>query len=529
MRPGQSGQVLFDGVDFYRHYDQLRSLLGYVPQDDIVHAELTVAQAMRFSARLRLPGETPAFEIEKLVDRTIDQLGLAPRRQTPIARLSGGQRKRVSVGVELLGSPAVLFLDEPTSGLDPAAESKLMALLRDIARGGCTVACTTHVMENVYLTDRLFVVAGGQIVFSGKSDDAKEHFAIQHLTELYDRLDERPAAEWRERFVRSPFAPDDNPALPSGGQPVERPRFKPQRSKSNLGNLMLRQWTILASDWKNFLILFGQPLLIALLVAWLAAEPQIYIPTPTTITLFFAYLATLWFGTSNAAQEIVRELPIYRRERMVGLGRHTYLLSKFVFFGLLTIMQGAFLYGCLCVVEGKSLVGSPPWQIAAVFCTALAGVGIGFAISAFCRTTMQAVMVVPLVLIPQILFSGFVVSADEMTNAVYYPTQLFPSYAAQTLMDQSIFWRQPIAGGDLTQRHSTALNNLEIQVNPKIRNDEGGINRSLTRVIRQAAANEPPVVYDRAWPGVLATGKLFGWVLLGYGAAWFGLRARERG
>ena len=154
LRPANSGDIRYDGIDFYKEYDRLRSLLGYVPQDDIVHRELTVTEALLFSAKLRLPAGTPDIEIRKLVLQTINRLGLEARVDTPIHRLSGGQRKRVSVGVELLGRPAVLYLDEPTSGLDPASEFKMMELLRHLADGGCTVICTTHVMENVYLTDR---------------------------------------------------------------------------------------------------------------------------------------------------------------------------------------------------------------------------------------------------------------------------------------------------------------------------------------------------------------------------------------
>ena len=158
LRPADSGKILFDQTDLYKHLDQLRSLFGYVPQDDIVHADLTVTEALTFAARLRLPTGTPRHEVSKLVDHTIASLGLSDRVNLKIARLSGGQRKRVSVGVELLSRPPLLFLDEPTSGLDPLAEFKLMELLRRLADTGCTVICTTHVMENVYLMDQIAII-----------------------------------------------------------------------------------------------------------------------------------------------------------------------------------------------------------------------------------------------------------------------------------------------------------------------------------------------------------------------------------
>ncbi|MBV9658258.1 MAG: FHA domain-containing protein [Verrucomicrobia bacterium] len=550
LRPGQMGRILFDGADFYQFYDQLRSLIGYVPQDDIVHTELTVQQALLFSAKLRLPRGTPQMEIAKLVTQTIARLGLDgggdPRRNrthTPIARLSGGQRKRVSVGVELLARPAVLFLDEPTSGLDPAAEFKMMELLRHLADGGCTVICTTHVMENVYLTDRLFVIASGALVFGGNVQEAREHFGVPKINMLYDRLEEYPATYWRTRFLEAaaasglvlppPLLPNDVGATAGPGAPplpptgatsttTRIPRFKSQPRKANLVTLLRRQWAILCADWKNFLILFGQPLVIALLVAWVASEPEITFLTPTSLALFFTYLATLWFGCSNAAQEIVRELPIYRRERMVGLGRHTYLLSKFLLLGSTTAAQGGFLYVCLLLVMGKTLVGSIGWQVGSLLCTALAGVGIGFAISAFAKTTMQAVMIVPLVLIPQILFSGFVVPPDQMNNAVWWPTQAAPSFAAQTMMDESIFWNRTI-DADVVSKYRAAFRNLEIQLDRRRKLPDGGMNDEVPKVIKFRDTYRYPL------PGALAALKLICWGLLGYALTWFALRTKERG
>ena len=526
LRPGQSGQVLFDGSDFYAHYDQLRSLLGYVPQDDIVHAELTVREALTYSARLRLPTGTPFPEIVKLVEQTMHQLGLDARAETPVARLSGGQRKRVSVGVELLGSPAVLFLDEPTSGLDPAAEAKMMELLRHLADGGCTVVCTTHVMENVYLTDRIFVVAAGKLVFAGGVAEAREHFGVAKLPLIYDRLEERPATEWRARLQALPSPPPEADAPPISPEALHvPPRVRPMARRSPLGTLLARQWAILKAErftrlpWlpMNFAILAGQPLLIALLVAWVS--------TDAPLSLFFAYLATLWFGTSNAAQEIVRELPIYRRERMVGLGRHGYLVGKFLLFGAVTVAQAVFLYGCLRLFSRAGIgEASAPWVLGGLAGAALAGVGIGFAVSALVRKTMQAVLVVPLILIPQIVFSGSVFPTDEMRPAVWWVTAFFPSYAAQTAIDTGLLWGKKLDGNLANTRFPKAYRNLELLLEPRHKQPDGSLD--LYEVPRVLSMGK---VVDQVGPGARALLKLLGWTLLGYIAAWFGLRAKERG
>lgn len=535
LRPADSGAIRFDGLDLYQEYERLRTSLGYVPQDDIVHRELTVGAALLFSARLRLPAGTPALEIEKLVGQTILRLGLEARVHTPIHRLSGGQRKRVSVGVELLGRPAVLFLDEPTSGLDPAAEFKMMELLRHLADGGCTVVCTTHVMENVYLADRLFIIAGGKLVFSGGAQEAREHFGVSKLTMLYDRLEERPAAEWREILRKSQAGSADGSRVPVDERPPPPPRVAPAQTRAAaLPVLLARQWAILRADWKNFLILFGQPLIIALLVAWVTDD--------VSLSLFFAYLATMWFGCSNSAQEIVKELPIYRRERMVGLGRHSYLVSKFSLLGALTAAQGIFLYACLWGAHyawyvpdpeldlgvTRGLDGSTFWQVGSVMLTAGAAVGIGFAISAVARSTMQAVMIVPLVLIPQILFSGLVVETRDMTRpGVFAITNLMPSYAAQTMMDVGAFWKREITGGVYNHRKK-AGDHLKDLIKRDYLARQPGL--SSSEAMEEArGAMSMGTTFARKDFALAAAIKLLAWMGLGYAVAWGALRQKERG
>ena len=538
LRPTDSGKVYYDGEDFSLHRERLRSMVGYVPQDDIVHRELTTIQALWFSARLRLPPGTPLPEIAKLVTQTVGRLGLTTRADQPIHRLSGGERKRVNVGVELLARPAILFLDEPTSGLDPASEFKMMELLRHLADGGCTIVCTTHIVENAYLADRLFVMTGGTLAFAGSAQEARDYFEVSKLPLLYDRLEEKPSTYWDQEFRRrygledvhnglSPENPEDSfAAWQRRGHQVSRPPFA-------LSVLLARQWTILRADWKNFALLFGQPLLIALLVG-IATDD-------TALALFFAYLSTLWFGCANAAQELVGEIPVYRRERMIGLGRHAYLLSKFSLWGMLTALQGIFLYGCLWTVRfllyndsgngiTRGIDGSIWWQLSSIVCTAFAAVGIGFAVSALARSTMQAVMVVPLVLIPQILFSGLVVETNQMSSPVVYTvTRLMPSYAAQTMMDVSAFIDRPVTG-DLYDIHKKAGDHLrdlllrEYIMHPP----QPGLVKGDLRALA-AARFRIGMTYRRTDVGLVAAIKLLVWTLTGYVIAWASLRSKERG
>ena len=442
LRPAESGKILFDQTDLYKNLGQLRSLFGYVPQDDIVHSDLTVTEALTFAARLRLPAGTPRSEIVKLVDHTIASLGLSDRVNLKTGRLSGGQRKRVSVGVELLSRPPLLFLDEPTSGLDPLAEFKLMELLRRLADTGCTVVCTTHVMENVYLMDQIAIISDGRVVFQGAPDEARSRFGVTRLSALYDAL----------QAIDPKTLPAFEPAVP--GEPEqERPAAVPLAKKKrafSLPILLQRQFAIFRADVKNLIILLAQPIIIGALVAWVASDPQ--------LDQFFAYIATLWFGCSNSAQEIVRELPIYRRERLVGLSRWSYLTSKFLWMGGLTAIQSLLIYATITIGR-LGTHGVAHWQVIGLILLAFAATGIGLTVSAFARNPMQAVMLVPLLLIPQILFSGFTVSTEDMAPPVLMLSQIMPSFDSERIADVSFLIDKKISG-ELAHDYSKAYFNI---------------------------------------------------------------------
>lgn len=486
LRPADAGSVFIDGVSLYEHPGVLRQEFGYVPQDDIVPLELPVEQALEFSAQLRLPRGTPADERRRLVRRTIDALGLGDRARTRVGSLSGGQRKRVSVAAELLGRPRLLFLDEPTSGLDPASEASLMDLLRRLAATGCTVVCTTHVMENAYLMDRLAILRTGRLVFLGESGEAREHFGVERLTQIHAGLDEAPA--WTPPVVEPPPAPDHEPLAPF-------PR------SAALPILLRREWAILGADIRNLVLALGQPIIIALLVTWVTHDAP--------LILFFAYISALWFGCGNAAQEIVKELPMYRRERLVGLGRDSYLLAKFLSSARLTVVQSLLAYGIMQLAQwlwtGHGIGGSAGWQIAGLAAVSVAASSVGLALSALARSVLQAVMLVPLVLIPQILFSGFMPPAGDLNPGAYAVSRMMPSAAAQGVMDVSLLWGRPISGYTRVDFPS-AFSNLNRD--HSLRNGE---------------------IFMRSAPADDALAALILWTAGAYGVAWLALRRRERG
>ena len=204
FRPADEGKVLFDGQDLYEGFETMRRAIGFVPQDDVVPTALSVETVLRDAAELRLPQASEATR-EARVEGLIAKLGLAERRGVRVSKLSGGQRKRVSVAVELLARPDLLFADEPTSGLDPALEVSLTRLLKEMADEGRVVVVTTHVMASLLQLDRVCLLQGGQVVYFGPPAGLKEHFAVDDFTAIYTRLGEQSPEHWRTLFERSPM------------------------------------------------------------------------------------------------------------------------------------------------------------------------------------------------------------------------------------------------------------------------------------------------------------------------------------
>ncbi len=359
IRPATEGQVFIDGIRLSNRKAIMSAGIGYVPQDDIVHRELTVENALRLGAKLRL--NLPEADLEQLVTRVIENLSLTEHRGKEIRRLSGGQRKRVSIATELLSRPSVLFLDEPSSGLDPATEEDLMTWLQSLAKTGMTVVCTTHMLENAHLFDRILVVHGGRLIFNGTEREAQMHFLggdtsqaktnsrdsatasqsggmrLPKLFKVYQKLkkDPRTAKEWEELYHKSSFA------RPVAESVSPAPTFR-KRDPTRLVNpfitlwiLISRQWQVLATDPLNLAFLLAQAVLIGALVGWVADG--------IVLRGFLAIIATMWFGCSNGAQQIVGELPIFRRERVSGQGLVPYVASKFLFLTAITSVQAILL------------------------------------------------------------------------------------------------------------------------------------------------------------------------------------------
>jgi ABC-type multidrug transport system ATPase subunit len=229
------GQVFYGGEDLYAAYDRYRTRIGYVPQDDILHDALTARDVLFYAGRLRMPEQTTEEEVERRVAEVLEQVELSDRAGVRVRRLSGGQRKRVNLGVELMTGPPVLFLDEPTSGLDPALEEKMMVLFRRLARDNRTVFLTTHVTESLDQVDRVLLLCAGKLVFAGPPAEAQRFFGVSAFVDIYAKLASGGADHWAGEFARR--GPVEEPAEPSrpGGAPVPAGTVAPAAAKAGRG------------------------------------------------------------------------------------------------------------------------------------------------------------------------------------------------------------------------------------------------------------------------------------------------------
>ncbi|MGI8788194.1 MAG: FHA domain-containing protein [Pyrinomonadaceae bacterium] len=433
MRPASGGSVLINNLDLYQHLDSLKQSIGYVPQDDIIHRELTVYRTLYYVAKLRLSSDVSRAEINQIIEEVMDVTGLTERRNVPINQLSGGQRKRVSIAVELITKPSVIFLDEPTSGLDPATEEKIMKLFRQIAESGRTVILTTHAMENVKLFDKIVVLIRGKLAFYGKPDEALAHLKANSFKELYDKLEEpieqrirqngdgnrqqiteQVAEEWKNKFTQTPqYKHNVYEPLKELGT-LQSPGVQKKRRLGLFGSirqfmtLSRRYWEVLFRDKLNLFILLVQAPIIAVLVYFVMDKNQ-----PRDFAYFVLALVAVWFGTSVSAREIIRERAVYNRERMVNLGLIPYLFSKLFVLGIIVGVQCLMLFVPLKFLDITGLMPMPGEllgipQFWAMLLTAGVGIALGLFISALVKTSEMATSLVPLILIPQILFSGLV-------------------------------------------------------------------------------------------------------------------------
>ncbi|MGV9316206.1 FHA domain-containing protein [Streptomyces sp. NPDC003691] len=425
-RPANEGEVLYDRRSLYKQFAELRQRIGLVPQDDILHKELTVRKALRYAAKLRFPGDTAAAEREARIDEVLRELKLDIHRDKKITALSGGQRKRVSVALELLTKPSLIFLDEPTSGLDPGMDRDVMQLLRGLADDGRTVLVVTHSVAELSLCDKLLVMApGGAVAYFGPPDEALNFFGYDTWADVFSAFENYRDYDWAGRWRGSQHfrlyageaeaAPPQNaPAPPRHVRPP-----KPQSWGAQLFTLIRRYLSVIGSD-KGFMgLMVVLPAVLGLVSVVIPAKYGLAAPPPGakpgfnpdagTIMLIIA-VGMCFSGAANSVRELIKERVIYERERATGLSRSAYLMSKVIVLGMITALQGVI----ICAIgfarrdlpeEGLLL---PP---AVEMCLTVIALGftsmmVGLIISSLVRTAEKTMPLLVMFAIVQVVFTG---------------------------------------------------------------------------------------------------------------------------
>jgi ABC-type multidrug transport system ATPase subunit/pSer/pThr/pTyr-binding forkhead associated (FHA) protein len=403
-----SGQVMVGGDPL-----ELRLTdVGYVPQSDVVHDRLTVHEALLYAARLRLPSDTRVEELTAAVDDVLEELRLREHAETEIGRLSGGQRKRVACGVELIGKPTMLLLDEPTSGLDPALERRLMMTLRRLADSGRGIVVVTHATSSLSFCDTVAVMGpGGHLLFAGAPRDSLDHFQVGAYDEIYNAID---LAE----------LPPPASELPLPRQSRVRTRLLSGRSLiKHTATLTARYAKTLQRDRRTLAILLGQAPVMGLLISLLYPARVLALPdhqpTRSAQFVFLLVTAALWLGLIDSCREIVKERTIVMRELAVGVRLDAYLLAKASLLFVLAAVQCCLLVGVATAIQPlHGDLGTYLSLTGLLILTSWSTVGIGLVVSTLARSVDQATSLIPLLLIPQLLFGAALVPFARMTAPI---------------------------------------------------------------------------------------------------------------
>ncbi|MCL2627105.1 MAG: FHA domain-containing protein [Oscillospiraceae bacterium] len=413
------GCVMVNGVDLYENYDTLKNIIGYVPQSDIVFDNLTVCDMLLYAAQLRLPKDIAEEDLYQRINETIRTVELTERRNTLIKNLSGGQRKRASIAVELLSDPNLFFLDEPASGLDPGTERNLMMTLKSMATGGKTVVFVTHSTLNLHLCDKIvFMGAGGNLCFYGSLSSALEFFNLEDVVDVYNMMTTEPM-KWRDLY----FTTKKQQTQVSKQSADTKKTLKDEWGKQTFV-LAKRYMHVLINDRTRLLLIMLQAPLLAFLISFVANGNQFDDYRITKSLLFSLSCSAFWIGILNSIQEICKERNIIRREYMTGMRIDAYIVSKMSVMAIVCAIQSFMLSAVFAMTVGlpdKGVVVGAFFEMwITTFLTALSASATGIFVSALFKNADRAMTVAPLLLMPQLLFSGLIFELSGASKIISY-------------------------------------------------------------------------------------------------------------
>ncbi len=423
LRPATEGTVLYDGRDLYADYAELRHRIGLVPQENILHTQLSASRALGYAAELRFPRDTSEGEREHRIGEVLGELGLTKHADTRTSALSGGQQKRVNVALELLTKPSLLFLDEPTSGLDPGLDMSVMEMMSELASDGRTVIVVTHSVANLHVCDRLLVlVPGGKVAYFGPPAEGLAHFGQPGWAQVFRAFDAEPDRDWAGEYRRSGYYQQYIAAAGQGGERAGEPvRTAPpppraQQRLAQLSTLVRRYLAVIGSDRNYVAVIALLPVILGVLIR--------VIPDPGGLTgtnngnaiqvLLILMMGACLTGVANSVRELVKERPIFTRERAAGLSAGAYLWSKLVVLGVISAVQAVILVliglaGRKLPPHGAVLTSLPLAELMlAIAVLAVASITAGLLISAAVSSSDKTMPLLVVVVLLEVVLSGAV-------------------------------------------------------------------------------------------------------------------------
>ena len=410
-----SGSVTFEGHDIHVEYASLRSRIGMVPQDDVVHRQLTVNQALGYAAELRLPPDTSKADRAKVVTQVLEELDLTKHADTRVDKLSGGQRKRASVALELLTGPSLLILDEPTSGLDPALDHQVMMMLRQLADAGRVVIVITHMLSYLDTCDQLLLVApGGKTAYSGPPDQIGDAMGTTNWAKIFSQVGADPEEAIRRFLERDQGPPPAQPDQPADlGTPVHT------SVRRQISTIARRQVRLVVADRAYFVFLALLPFILGALSLTVPGSSGFGLPgphadTPDESAQILALLlpAAAFMGTALTIRDLVGERAVFQREQAVGLSTTAYLLAKTAVFCGFAILQSAIVTAIVVIgksapTRGAVLLGNGTLELfTTVAATCVASAILGLAISSLVRSSEQIMPLFVVAVMAQLVLCG---------------------------------------------------------------------------------------------------------------------------
>lgn len=424
-----SGNVFVNNVNLYKNYNQMKSIIGYVPQQDIIHENLTLYNMLKFSAKLRMSKDISKQEIENRINEVLKMVDLTEHKNTIIRRLSGGQKKRASIAVELLGEPGLFFLDEPTSGLDPGTEEVLMKTLNRLSKqNGKTIIMVTHTTQNLHLCDKIiFMGKGGKVCYYGSPKNCLKFFNTDSLTKVYNMLLTDDAVNaWSSRSEIAHLSE----FLKVKNSNEQQDIFKNTNKSPYLKQLLVlchRYLYLVISNIPSLIMLLIQPVGISLLITIVAGSNVFETYNSTKSIMFAVSCGSIWIGLFSSIQEICKERVILKREYMANLRLSTYVLSKYIVLFLITAMQSIIISGLFFMI-----VGHPKFELFSksgfleftftIFITGYAAAALGLLVSCVAKNADEALRTAPFILIIQLLFSGILFELGSFSEKISYFT-----------------------------------------------------------------------------------------------------------